>query len=334
MLRDQADLSQDTLVLEEMDLDVLDFESLKRYRNRMAHQKPGHVWEGLDDKEFLYRIGGIAADADKKTYYPTAAGLLMFGYEYEIVKVFPEYFLDYQDKIDPTTRWCDRIVSTSGEWSGNIFDFYFKVYNKIVQDIKIPFMIINGTDRVDDTPMHKALREALANALIHASYYDRMGIVVKKMTDRIVVENPGCLRISKEKALSGGNSDPRNATIIKMFNLISVGERSGSGVPNIFKVWKDENLLMPELVERFNPDRTILLLPLEKAGAKSGSRTDRQLQQILSYLSQKGECTRRDIEIFLSLKPSRAGKLLNLLHEEGKIQRFGKGRSSGYKIRK
>ena len=100
---------------------------------------------------------------------------------------------------------------------------------------------------MDDTPVHKALREALANALIHACYYDRMGIVIKKMQDRIIIENPGGLRISKESALLGGNSDPRNATIIKMFNLINVGERAGSGVPNIFKVWKNENFDSPEL---------------------------------------------------------------------------------------
>lgn len=129
---------------------------------------------------------------------------------------------------------------------------------------------------MDDTPVHKALREALANALIHACYYDRMGIVIKKMQDRIIIENPGGLCISKESALLGGNSDPRNATIIKMFNLINIGERAGSGVPNIFKVWKNENFDSPELEERFKPDRTVLLLPLEKVGAKSGSKNREQ----------------------------------------------------------
>ena len=32
-------------------------------------------------------------------------------------------------------RWTDRIVSSSGDWSGNICDFYFRVYNRIAQDI-------------------------------------------------------------------------------------------------------------------------------------------------------------------------------------------------------
>ena len=60
-----------------------------------------------------------------------------------------------------------------------ICDFYFRVYNRIAQDIKVPFKL-EGTDRIDDTPLHKALREALANALIHADYYDRRGLVIQK----------------------------------------------------------------------------------------------------------------------------------------------------------
>ena len=38
--------------------------------------------------------------------------------------------------------------------------------------------------RVDDTSIHASLREALANALIHAGYYGRCGIVVDKSFGR------------------------------------------------------------------------------------------------------------------------------------------------------
>ena len=47
---------------------------------------------------------------------------------------------------------------------------------------------------------------------------------------------------------------------MKMFNLISIGERSGSGVPNIFNTWADEGWKEPVIDERFDPDRTILTL--------------------------------------------------------------------------
>ena len=218
MMRDAATKTQDMAVLEDMDLDVFDYDSIKRYRIRMKTYRPGHVWEELEDADFLYKLGAVSRGEDDKIH-PTAAGLLMFGYEYEIVKEFPAYFLDYQEQFDPNTRWTDRIVSSSGDWSGNIYDFYFRVYNKIAQDIKVPFKL-EGGDRIDDTPVHKALREALANCLINADYYGRQGLVIIKKRDVITLSNPGGFRIDVEAAKSGGVSDPRNSTLIKMFNLI------------------------------------------------------------------------------------------------------------------
>lgn len=145
--------------------------------------------------------------------------------------------------------------------------------NRIAQDIKVPFKL-TGTDRIDDTPMHKALREALANALIHADYYDRRGLVIQKWPDKIRIANPGAFRINIQEALVGGIPDPRNESLIKMFNLINVGERAGSGLPSIRSVWQRQGWQEPEIVEAFNPDRTTFLLPLtpEKAAAKNGGK--------------------------------------------------------------
>ena len=131
MMRDQADISQDARVMDTMTIDCLDRDTIRRYRQRMDNLRPGHVWSELAVEDFLHRIGAMARDADGKLR-PTAAGLLMFGHEYEIVRKFPHYFLDYQEHDRSATedeRWTDRIVSSSGDWSGNICDFYFRVYN-------------------------------------------------------------------------------------------------------------------------------------------------------------------------------------------------------------
>ncbi|MBR2812692.1 MAG: hypothetical protein IKD69_15060 [Solobacterium sp.] len=42
------------------------------------------------------------------------------------------------------------------------------------------------------------------------------------------------------------------------------GERAGSGVPDIFAVWAANGYKEPIVEEEFNPDRTILTLPLLK----------------------------------------------------------------------
>ena len=60
--------------------------------------------------------------------HPTAAGILIFGNEYNIVRHFPEYFLDYREELDPTTRWTDRVQSSSGERSGSGVPNIFNVW--------------------------------------------------------------------------------------------------------------------------------------------------------------------------------------------------------------
>lgn len=60
--------------------------------------------------------------------------------------------------------------------------------------------------------------------------------------------------------LRGGISDPRNKSIMKMLNLISIGERAGSGVPDIYSIWSQKGWENPIVEEQFGPDRTTLML--------------------------------------------------------------------------
>ncbi len=60
--------------------------------------------------------------------------------------------------------------SDSGEWSGNLFDFYFRVYQKITKNVKVPFKMVGG-DRIDVTQVHRALREVLANCIVNTDFF-------------------------------------------------------------------------------------------------------------------------------------------------------------------
>lgn len=139
----------------------------------------------------------------------------------------------------------------------------------------MPFKM-DGSNRVDDTPVHQALREALANCLINADYYGRQSLVVIKKRDTITMSNPGSFRIEIDTAKSGGISDPRNGTILKMFNMIDIGERAGSGIPNIFRVWREQGWTEPIITETFEPNRISLLLAFEKIGDKKSAIKNRR----------------------------------------------------------
>jgi predicted HTH transcriptional regulator len=263
MLRDAATQTQDMKLLEDMPLSVLNGDSLRRYRIRMQNQRPGHVWEALEDADFLHRLGAVGRGREGQLH-PTVAGLLMFGHEYEIVRELPEYFLDYQERMEPSIRWTDRIISSSGDWSGNVFDFYFRVIGRLEESVRRPFGL-EGIYRVEDTAVLHALREALANCVIHADYYGARGLVIVRKPEGLSFSNPGTLRVESETALQGGVSEPRNAVIMKMFNLITIGERAGSGIPSIREAWRRYYQQDIVLIESFAPARLTLSLGLPLA---------------------------------------------------------------------
>ena len=336
MVRDASVKTQDMLVLNEMDMTVFNSESIRGYRQRMRLSRPGHVWEALEDEDFLLKLGAIGIGSDGKKH-PTSAGLLMFGNEYDIVREFNTYFLDYQEQYDSDVRWTDRIISSSGDWSGNVYDFYFRVYNKLTQDIKVPFRMEGGV-RVDDTAVHQALREALANCLVNADYYGRQGLVIIKRKNQITMSNPGSFRIEIDAAKSGGVSDPRNGTMLKMFNLIDIGERAGSGIPNIFRVWREQGWEEPVIAESAEPDRTVLSLSLtknqngdKKAAIKDGDKksviNEKMKETIIAYLTDHAEAKTAEIAAYIGLKLSRTRDYLNELIAEDIVVAEGGNRN-------
>lgn len=111
----------------------------------------------------------------------------------------------------------------------------------------------------------------MANCLVNTDFYVVCGVVIKKNQDSIVMENPGYVRTGKCQMLKGGISDPRNKALMKMFNMIGIGERAGSGVPDIFSVWEQEGWKEPEIEEQYGPNRTILTLSFEKKQARKTS---------------------------------------------------------------
>jgi predicted HTH transcriptional regulator len=63
--------------------------------------------------------------------------------------------------------------------------------------------------------------------------------------------------------MNGGITDPRNPNIFKMFAMLDIGERAGSGLNTIRIVWQDIGWEKPELNEVISPERTILSVPIE-----------------------------------------------------------------------
>ena len=165
MIIESAEESKDKVILDEFDINSLNVESVKDYRTRFkVHKGELHSWNTVSDEEFLYNINAL----DRATKRATLAGLLMFGNEKDIITILPNYFLDYREVKDETVeKWSYRITSWEDSWSGNLWDFFEKIVNRLTADIEIPYALDKNLMTIEDTDIHKSIREALTNSLVH-----------------------------------------------------------------------------------------------------------------------------------------------------------------------
>ncbi|NOQ16985.1 MAG: AAA family ATPase [Methyloprofundus sp.] len=344
MLAEQLEDSSDSLILKGFLIDDLDVESFNTYRQLYSNQQPDHPWNQLDTQEFLYRIGGWGRDRESGHSGLTRAGLLMFGHLRTIKDAFPNYMLDYQERSEPKAelRWVDRLT-LDGTWSGNVFDFYRLVIRKLTADLKVPF-VLKGDQRQDDTPVHKALREAFVNALVHADFSGRASVLVVKRPDMFGFRNPGCMRVPIDLALEGGNSDCRNHSLQGMFGFIGLGEHAGSGLPKILQGWKSQHWRQPMLREKQEPSEQTLLelhtlsfLPedvLQKLQIQIGENEFSQLSEneivILVTACIESTVDHSRIMSMLEIHPHDLTVLFADLVEKGLILQEGSGRGTIY----
>ena len=87
--------------------------------------------------------------------------------------------------------------------------------------------------------------------------------VAEKRYSKLMFRNPGCLRMAKEAAIGGGRSDARNSRIFNIFSLINIGERSGTGLSDIFSIWKEYGYEQPSITETYQPDQTTVTVRVE-----------------------------------------------------------------------
>ena len=275
MIAESQTDARDGEIIEDYTIDDLHLPSLIAYRNRFASSHPAHPWLTLDNQNFLRQLGAIREDRETKDHHVTLAGLVMFGSWLSIRERLPQYQLDFREYSENTVDWIDRIIP-DGTWSGNVCDFFFLVYPRLVRDLKVPFQLDSEQRRIDDTDVHKAIREALTNSLVHADYAVSGGITICKYPNKFEFRNPGLSRVPPLQAIvSGGISDCRNPSIQTMFRMIGIGDSAGSGFSRIVQAWQAQHYKYPlfrDSLEDFLPyshtsayssEYSTLLLPLQ-----------------------------------------------------------------------
>lgn len=310
MGRDASMIPVDQRIVEESSMEWVNENTLDAYRNMLRQNEPRHTWLDEEDEEFL-RLIGAANHSDGKLKL-TQAGLLMFGNITEITNHIPGYNLNYCE-YGSDDRWANRLHSDSGLWSGNVFDFYLEVTRRLNFSNKKPFRLV-GDVRVGDNDIVAMQREALMNALVHADYQGAGGINVEFYGTKLVVRNPGCFLIPIEKAMTGGFSESRNPRMMRMFDLVGLTERMGSGLVTMMNICRENRLPSPIIEEENGPSIVRVTLTLDCADVPLKER-------VLMLMEEQPKISIDKMAKELGVSRTTVSRSIDVLKTNGRIRR-------------
>ena len=332
----------DGRILKNFSKEDLDADSIKQYRRRFEQWNPDHVWNALPEDKFLEKLNVFRKDRKTGEYGLTYAGLLMFGTYSAIMDENPNFFPDYQEIQDPKDRWVNRICP-DGNWESNLFQFYSRVLPILQNFLPKPFLL-EGNQRRTETPAHIAVREALANALVHADYTENASLNIYKYPNRMVFSNPGIMLISIKQYYQGGESICRNKYLQTMFTFLGSAEKAGSGVDKIIRGWEELNWKRPYLVEKKRPNKVVLTLSMESLldesvkeglskiyGDKIISIPQEQLLTLALAYSEE-EITNERLQYALNMHKADITKMLGQMCSARLLESTGHGRGKKYLV--
>lgn len=194
---------------------------------------------------------------------------------------------------------------------------------------------MEGVVRRDDSLQHKAVREAVTNMIIHADFMVNGLLRIEKYDDRIVLTNPGLLKLSLEQIYHGGESKARNQRMQNMFRMIGYGENLGSGFPLILNAWNEKHWMKPELLEQTELMQVKLTLYVQNNVASGSSNdpindpinvpinlTERQ-KLILQTFSEEKSLSRERLCEKTGLSDATAKREIAFLKKAGYLERVG-----------
>ena len=176
-----------------------------------------------------------------------------------------------------------------------------------------------------------SVREAVINALIHADYSNEsIRIAIVYDGSKIVITNPGTMRVPLDRALKGGNSNPRNQAMMRIAMMGGLVEYVGSGIHFINDTVNDNGLLKFSMIESGEPleVKTTLWLPIR------GHDLNNTELAILRYIEDNDNATQNRIAEAIGVSVRTVNRTMSKLKNEGILEIGGNNRNPKWTIRK
>ena len=118
-----------------------------------------------------------------------------------------------------------------------------------------------------------------------------------------------------------------------MFHLIDIGERTGSGLSNIYRIWKRQGWPAPVIMQHTDPDRTTLSLAVNQPPSSAAVYPDIQKAVLINYLTENVSAGTKELAALLDISPARVRKLLSQMAAEELIIKEGTNRNRTYRLK-
>lgn len=295
--------------------------TLKAYRSLFNERNPENLFRSLDDISFYKTIGVLTLK--QGSYIPTNAAILLFGNYLQIKQIFPEYNLDYRENVSHSSRWDYRLDASDLSWSGNVYDFIMMSTSHMKPLLPNPFHLAD--DGITDDGgklLSECIREGIANAISNCDFLLSGGVVVVYEGNQITFKNAGRMRLPLDRALIGGDSDPRNEGVMNLLHLVRIGDKAGTGIPNIVLKMKELGYPKPIWQDDAFPSKTTLTLLLPPLSAlQPHKEIDKS---IISFLAKEGEASVTAIAKALNVSNATISLALKSLKEKNVVSDNGK----------
>ena len=299
------------------DSDGDDFESMRSIEQELTFTSATAAFEsyGVDFSEEKYLALGMVHKNDGLF---TNLALLMSDQCQHSIKV--AVFGD-----DENTTFKDN-----REFKGSIFKQIDEAFRYIMLSNRTS-SVFKGLERIDKSDYPEAaLREALLNSVVHRDY-SYSGSIIININDKQMefVSIGGLLPGLTADDIRSGISQPRNKNLAEVFHRLKLIEAYGTGIRRIYKLYENCSV-QPRIEVTHNTFKMILpnMSVAEPLAVKTNLTP--QKEQILDFISKKGQITEVEIMNLLGVKRTRAYTVAKQMCDENLIVAVGRGKNKKY----
>ncbi|PKP60380.1 MAG: hypothetical protein CVT88_03290 [Candidatus Altiarchaeales archaeon HGW-Altiarchaeales-1] len=212
---------------------------------------------------------------------------------------------------------------------GNVFDLIDEAENFVLRNIKMAIWLVPGQVQREEKYEYPpdAIREAIANAVVHRDYESPSKVQVRIFNNRVEVWSPGLLpkEISIEDLKKEHRSVPRNPLLFKQLFWVKYVEDVGGGTVDMINWCKEWGLPEPEFKIITGALVVIFRLPpniedLEKLGLN-----ERQ-KKAVDYVTKHTHITNKDYQLLNNTTRYTATRDFTILVDKGIFRTTGDGR--------